>query len=157
MSTIRILSYTTCQPLNVDYDIEDIVMSVKDTSFTPFASVYQLQTYYYKMLAKSFLKDIMFTQYKSGKQGIFFLENSDNAKAVAKQIFENISREFTYNFTVYRVAENSQRSVKNVSNTYKGVVDVPIKRWESLNTVGVSLFPEICTGMFIMYFVKNWL
>ncbi|XP_060558250.1 uncharacterized protein LOC132718555 [Ruditapes philippinarum] len=145
MSTIRILSYTTCQPLNVDYDIEDIVMSVKDTSFTPFASVYQLQTYYYKMLAKSFLKDIMFTQYKSGKQGIIFLENSEDAKAVSKQIFENISGEFTHNFTVYRVVENSQRSVKNVSNTYKGVVDVPIKRWESLNTIGVSLFPEICT------------
>lgn len=149
---VRLLSYTASQPLKEEFSIKHVVMHIIETQISPFTAVNRLPNYQYKLMAKRFLRDIIFLKNDTTKRGMIFLENSEIAGTVAGQMFININGTLPSGVKLYRITADPIIFPNNLSNKYEQVQDVKLKRWRVLSSQGLFFFPELCAGIHMSFF-----
>lgn len=140
-SIVRHLQYQSrTNPAKLDFphrflDISDEVVKSHETVSRQFVCNYSV-------LASDFINSIQFS--KNGSRGLIFVQNSVESETVASLIFGRIKSR--PDFHLYRVIRGKRETQRKRPFTF--VIDVVIKRWNMLTSIGTKFFSQICEGLF---------
>ncbi|XP_060591139.1 uncharacterized protein LOC132746086 [Ruditapes philippinarum] len=144
-SIFRVLRYKVRKdPTLLEY--EHLFLDISDTEVNAYDIINREYMCHYTVLASNFINSIQFS--KNNSRGLVFLQKSEVSKLVAEMMFKNIRS--SPDFHVYRVVENLNISASKLG-PFAHVIEVSVKHWSHLTSIGSSFFPMICkkhTAMF---------